>query len=131
MLAVDMSNFTDPLTAAAIQGLKDAGVEHVIVQAIDPPPAYPAGRTREQVQACLDAGLSVDAYVWLWFDLDVADIQRKLALLDGLQIRQLWLDVEDTASINYDQATCEAKVRDALAACDAYATTSGAKTGVY
>jgi hypothetical protein len=39
MLAVDMSNFTDPLSPTAIRGLKDAGVGHVIVQAIDPPPA--------------------------------------------------------------------------------------------
>jgi GH25 family lysozyme M1 (1,4-beta-N-acetylmuramidase) len=131
MLAVDMSNFTDPLSPTAIRGLKDAGVGHVIVQAIDPPPAYPAGRTRAQIQACLDAGLSVDAYVWLWFDLDANDIQRKLHLLDGLNVRQLWLDVEDTASVNYDQATCEAKVAAALAACDAYATTGSTRAGVY
>ena len=132
MLAVDMSNFTDPLSPAAIQGLKAAGVGHVIVQAIDPPPGYPGGRTRAQIQACLDAGLTVDAYVWLWFDLDANDIQRKLHLLDGLNVRQLWLDVEDTASINYSQAACEAKVvSDALAACDAYPTSSGARTGVY
>lgn len=131
MLAVDMSNFTDPLSPAALQGFKAAGIGHVIVQAIDPPPNYPRGRTRAQIQACLDAGLTVDAYVWLWFDLDANDIQRKLHLLDGLSVRQLWLDVEDTASINYSQAACEAKVSDALAACDAYPTLSGARTGVY
>jgi hypothetical protein len=131
MLAVDMSNYTDPLTAATIQQLKDAGVGHVIVQAVDPPPGYPAGRTRAQVQACIDAGLTVDAYIWMWFDLDTADIQRKLGLLDGLAVHQLWLDVEDTAAIKYDQPTTEAKVTDALAACDAFMTLSGAKTGVY
>jgi hypothetical protein len=130
-LAVDISNYTDPITPAAAQALKGAGVELVLVQAVDPPPGYPAGVTRSQIQTCLDAGLAVDAYVWLWFDLDVADIQHKLALLDGLSVRQLWLDVEDTAAIKYDQATCEQKVSDALAACDAYTTTSGQKTGVY
>ena len=56
MLAVDMSNFTDPLSSAAIAGFKAAGVGHVIVQAVDPPPNYPAGRTRAQIQACLDGG---------------------------------------------------------------------------
>ena len=131
VLAVDISNYTTPLTPAAMEGLKSAGVRHVIIQSIDPPAGYPPGRTREQIQACQAAGLTVDAYVWLWFDLDVADIQRKLGLLDGLQIRQLWLDVEDTASIKYDQATTEAKVTAALAACDAYKTQSGQKTGVY
>lgn len=131
MLAVDISNYTDPLTPAAIEGLKSAGVQHVIVQSIDPPPGYPKGRTREQILACQAAGLTVDAYIWLWFDLDVNDITRKLKLLDGLQIRQLWLDVEDTASVKYDQATCEAKVTAALAACDARETASKQKTGIY
>jgi len=131
MLAVDMSNFTDPLSPTAIAGLKAAGVGHVIVQTVDPPPNYPPGRTRAQIQACLDAGLTVDAYVWLWFDLDANDIERKLHLLDGLNVRQLWLDVEDTASINYSQATCEDKVTSALAACDAYPTGSSGRTGIY
>jgi hypothetical protein len=45
MLAVDTSNFTEPLSPTAIQGLKDAGVGHIIVQAIDPPPGYPRGLT--------------------------------------------------------------------------------------
>jgi hypothetical protein len=131
MLAVDISNYTTPLTSAAVDGLKAAGISHVIVQAINPPPPYPSGQTRQQIQLCQAGGLTIDAYVWLWFDLDIGDIQRKLQLLDGLSIRQLWLDVEDTASIKYDQATCEARVTAALAACDAFATTSGQKTGVY
>jgi Glycosyl hydrolases family 25 len=131
VLAVDISNYTDPLTPSAVEGLKGAGVSHVIVQAIDPPPGYPVGRTRQQIHLCQSAGLTVDAYVWLWFDLDIRDIQRKLSLLDRLPIRQLWLDVEDTASIKYDQATCEAKVTAALAACDSFKTASQQKTGVY
>jgi hypothetical protein len=131
MLAVDISNYTTPLTANAVEGLKSAGVTHVIVQSIDPPPGYPAGRTRQQIELCQAAGLSVDVYVWLWFDLDIRDIHRKLKLIEGLQIRQLWLDVEDTASSKYDQATSEAKVTAALAACDAFQTTSGQKTGIY
>jgi hypothetical protein len=131
MLAVDMSNYTSELTPTALEGLRSAGVGHVIIQAIDPPPGYPVGRTRAQVQACIDAGLTVDAYVWLWFDLDIADVRRKLRLLDGLSIRQLWLDVEDTAAVKYDQPTTEAKIAEALAECDAYPTLSRERTGVY
>lgn len=129
MLACDVSNFTDPITPEAAQALKSAGVELVIVQAIDPPAGYPAGKTRDQIQVCLDAGLAVDAYVWLWFSLGTDDILHKLALLDGLNVRELWLDVEDTAAINYDQAACEAKVQAALDACDLYR--GGQLTGVY
>jgi hypothetical protein len=130
-LAVDISNYTSLLTPAALGGLKSEGVSHVIVQAVDPPAPFPPGRTRDQIQACLNAGLTVDAYIWLWFDLDPSDIQRKLQLLDGLNIRQLWLDVEDTAASQYNQATTEQKVSAALELCDAYATSSGEKTGIY
>ncbi len=130
MLAVDVSNYTDALTAEEVQALKDAGVGLVIVQAVDPPAGYPAGKTRDQIEVCLAGGLAVDAYVWIWFDMDSSDIQRKLSLLDGLAIRQLWLDVEDTAASKYDAATCEQKVADALALCDAYGTTSN-QVGVY
>lgn len=118
MLAVDMSNYTSPLTPANLQALKDADVHHVIVQAVDPPPGYPAGVTRQQIEVCLNAGLSVDAYIWLWFDLDATDVQRKLGLLTGMPVRQVWLDVEDTAAIKYDQPTCEAKVASSLVLCD-------------
>lgn len=130
-LAIDMSNFTDALTQQSVQALKDAGVELAIVQAVDPPAGFPAGRTRDQIAVCQSAGLIVDVYVWMWFDLDVTDIQRKLALISGLSIRQLWLDVEDTAAVKYDQPTCDAKVAAALAECDAFVTTGGARTGVY
>ena len=129
MLAVDISNFTDPISADAVQALKDAGVGLAIIQAVDPPAGYPAGKTREQIQTCVQAGMPVDAYIWLWFSLGVDDIQQKLELLNDFPIRELWLDVEDTASINYDQATCETKVQMALDACDIYH--GGQPTGIY
>lgn len=128
---VDLSNYSLELTAGQAQGLKAAGIQLVIVQAVDPPSPYPPGVTRQQIQACVDAGLTVDAYVWLWFDLDVWDIQHKLSLLEGLPIRQLWLDVEDTAAEKYDQATTEDKVQRAMAECDKIATTGGQRTGIY
>lgn len=129
--AVDVSNYSSALTPEALAAWKADGVELVLVQAIDPPAGFPAGKTRDQVQACLDAGLVVDAYIYLWFDADVGDIQRKLALLDGLPIRRLWLDVEDESAARYDWAACEAKVRDALNACDSFAVTGIDRTGIY
>lgn len=129
--AIDISNYTSSLTPDALNQWQADGVRLAIVQAVDPPPGYPSGRTREQIQQCLDAGLVVDAYIWLWFDLDIADIERKLALLDGLPIRQLWLDVEDQAAVKYDQAACEIKVRQALERCDEFPSTLGRPTGVY
>jgi hypothetical protein len=128
-LAVDMSNWTDPLTPVGVSALKDAGVGHVIVQAVDPPAPFPPTQTRDQVQACVAAGFSVDAYVWLWFDLDPGDISRKLALLDGLPIRKLWLDVEDTAAVKYTQTATEGSVGVALALCDERLPDTGIYTG--
>lgn len=129
MKATDISNYTSDLTSETLAAWKADGVELVIVQAVDPPAGYPAGKTREQIQACLDAGLAVDAYVWLWFDLDVTDILHKLTLLDGLPIRRLWLDVEDTAAVKYSTVACKTKVSAALGLCDAYPTTEW--TGIY
>ncbi len=132
ILGRDLSNFT--VSPPPIDAWKAAGVGWVAIQAVDPPSPYPATQTVAQIDACLAAGLVVDAYVWLWFDLDAADIAAKLALLSGYtggQIRQLWLDVEDRAAGNYDQATTEAKISAALALCDAFPTGGGRRTGVY
>ena len=128
---VDISNYSGPLTTTQANGLKAAGVELAIVQAIDPLPPYPPGCTRQQIEKLLEAGIVVDAYVYLWFDLGLGDIQRKLGLLNGLQVRRLWLDVEDLAARKYDFATCEAKVHDALLACDEQPVTGSDATGVY
>jgi hypothetical protein len=76
--------------------------------------------------------MPADAYVYLWFDAQVSRIQHTLTLLDDLPISRIWLDVEDEAAAGYDQATTEARVRDALNACDTYAQARGlARTGVY
>lgn len=129
--AADISNYTSDLTPEALAAWRADGVELVLVQAIDPPAGFPVGKTRDQVQACLAAGLVVDAYVYLWFDNDISDIQHKLQLLDGLPIRRMWLDVEDESAARYDWAACEAKVRDALNACDSFTVTGIDRTGIY
>ncbi len=130
-LAVDVSNYTDALTPTALAAWQRAGVRLVIVQAVDPPPSFPRSQTRDQVTACAAAGLQVDAYVWLWFDQD--DIASKLALLDGLPIRRLWLDVEDTAAQRYNQADTEARITTALRRCDDWQLARGVAmaTGIY
>ncbi len=128
--ATDCSNYTSDLTTDGLEAWKAEGVGLVIVQAIDPPPNYPPGKTREQIQQCLAAGFAVDAYLYLWFSLGPDDITRKLSLLEGLPVRQLWLDVEDTAASEYDQMTKETKVQVALSLCDAFMV-NGPRTGIY
>jgi hypothetical protein len=133
MFAADLSNYTTALSPSALDVWKQHGFWLAIVQAVSPPAGYPAGKTREQIQQCLDAGLVIDAYVYLWFDLDASDIRSKLGLLDGLSIRRIWLDVEDQAASKYDQATTEQKVMDALTACESWSYNHGAseQVGIY
>jgi hypothetical protein len=128
---IDVSNYSGALDDAQVAGLRAVGVELGIVQSLEPPAGYPQGVTRQQIQALLDGGIAVDAYVWLWFAFDVDDIERKCALLDGLPIRQMWLDVEDQAAVQYDQATIEQKIQAAMDRCDQVPVTGGRKTGVY
>jgi len=131
MYAKDLSNFSAPLTPEVLEAWKDEGFGLVIIQSVDPPPNYPQGRTRQQIEACLAAGLIVDAYIWLWFDASTQDIWNKLALIKDLPIRQLWLDVEDTAAKGYDTVICEQTVAEALELCDVFPTSGGKPTGIY
>jgi hypothetical protein len=128
---IDVSNYSGPLNAQQVADLQSVGIKLGIVQSLDSPPGYPAGVTRQQIQALLDGGVAADAYVWLWFDADISDIQRKLDLVRGMPIGRVWLDVEDVAAAKYDQAATEAKVHDALVLCDNVAVTGGQIAGVY
>lgn len=133
MLAIDCSNYQGSLTAATLRQWKVEGVGLVIPQAINPPPAYPPGVTRQQILACVDASMPVDAYLWVWTNSNVrTDIQAKLTLLNGLErhIGRLWLDAEDTAG-----ATIAARITaisQAFELMDAWSNTHGKpRPGVY
>lgn len=101
-------------------------VGRVIVQAVDPPPGYPPGVTRQQIEVCAAVGMRTDVYVYLWTNSDVrADMLAKLALLNGLEqyVGRLWLDVEDTAAATVDQRI--QSVRRALDVLDAWSRVHG------
>jgi Glycosyl hydrolases family 25 len=132
--AVDVSNYTSPLSPAALNQWRDVhDIGLVIVQAINPPPGYPAGQTQQQIEACAQAGIITDAYVFLWTHSNVdADMRAKLATLGGLElhVRKLWLDVEDTAGAAVEQRLTS--IRQALAVCDGWCKTYGKpRTGIY
>ena len=133
-LAVDISNYTGPITAANVNDWSNAGVGLAIVQALDPPAGFPAGQTRQQLATLNAAGMPAEAYVFFWFDSDPAHVDRALALLQGLNVRRIWLDLEDVAAKNYNQQDTEAKVADALQRCDAWGAAQGIpqpRAGIY
>ncbi len=126
--AVDVSNYTGPLSQEALARWKALGVRLVIVQAVDPPPSYPPTQTRQQLQACQDAGLPTDAYLYLWATDTPETLQARLKLLDGFPIRRLWLDCEDAGG--EPQTGWQAHIQAALAQLDAYPTLAG-QAGLY
>jgi GH25 family lysozyme M1 (1,4-beta-N-acetylmuramidase) len=130
---VDVSNYTSPLSPAALAEWRDVhDIGLVIVQAINPPSNFPTGKTRQQIEMCAQAGIATDAYVFLWTAAGPADIGAKLATLNGLEhhVRKLWLDVEDTAGASIDQRLTS--IRQALAVCDEWSKTHGKpRPGIY
>jgi hypothetical protein len=131
-LALDISNYTGPITIADVAAWRDAGVGLVIVQAVDPPAGYPPGCTLQQIQTLNEADMPADAYVFFWFDSDPGHVDHALSLLEGIKLGRVWLDLEDVSAKGYDQATTEAKVADALQRCDAWSQAHNLpSTGIY
>ena len=98
MLAVDISNYTGPLTPELLHDFQASQVSKVIVQAVDPPsPPYPVTQTKQQIDACVAAGMPVEAYIYFW-NAWPAGVARALALLSPDKVSHVWLDVEDVSS---------------------------------
>lgn len=134
MLGIDVSNYTGPLQQETLRRWRDDhGVGLVIVQSLDPPAGYPPGVTIQQLQACAQFGMAVDAYLWLWTHSDArADMARKLRIVDdsGVPIRKVWMDIEDTAASTPDYRIQQA--REALRVIDAWCAARGVPgAGVY
>src|SRR5258708_31527233 len=68
-LAVDISNFTGAIDKAGVTRWKNAGYGLVLVEAIDPPPAYPPSVTAQQIDTIVSSGLqvAVDGYIYCWW----------------------------------------------------------------
>lgn len=119
-LAVDVSNYTGPISPAQAQALRDAGVGRVVVQIVDPPPGYPPSVFRQQIPVLIDAGLEVETYVYLWLagntGQQVRDTITKVTPWRDRLSPRLWLDVEDV-SVPEDQDANVRAVQTAVGAC--------------
>ena len=89
VLAVDVSHWSGNITPDDVACWRANGVEHVI------PGTQVESITRQQLQTAVDGGLSVDAYVVLYWDGDIENqVRAALSTVSGLPIGRLWLDVE-------------------------------------
>ena len=120
-LAIDVSNFTGPIDAARGRALREAGVQRGVVGTQYPGAPYPAGCAHLQLPALIDAGIAVEAYVYLWFAHDaVAQVRDALDVIGPWRdrIRRLWIDVEDESG-GLDVVGRVAAVASAVEACGA------------
>ena len=128
MNTLDISNYSRALDPWQVAAIRDMGVSKVIVQAVDPPAAYPPGVTAQQLAELAAGGIGTEAYVYLWFEEDVSTIHSRLDLLAGSSVRRVWLDVEDgEGSTQFTADDCLNKIGDAVSAIAA----RGFEVGIY
>ena len=107
--AVDVSHWSGSGWSAGC--FVDNGVTHLIAGTQNPT------ITRAQLDAAVAAGMTVDAYVFLYWGSSItAQVQNALATVEGYPVTRLWLDAENSAA-GYTSAQILAKIQEALDAC--------------
>lgn len=112
--ALDVSNYSGAFGAEAVACWQEQGYRHLVCGTQRPE------ITRRQLETALAGGLSVAAYVYLYWRHDVvAAVQRSLAALEGLPVERLWLDCEDVRGALSAEDVVE-RIAAAVAACGAF-----------
>ncbi|MBS1149587.1 MAG: glycosyl hydrolase family 25 protein [Myxococcaceae bacterium] len=122
--AVDVSHWEGPIAQHSMDCLWTSNVRHVV-----------AGTqieevTRQQLRMAVARGMTVDAYVYLYWDQDMGEQVRKaLGRVTGFPIGRLWLDIEEKpAGRTADQLI--ALSQQVVDACRAQAP-AGVGCGIY
>jgi GH25 family lysozyme M1 (1,4-beta-N-acetylmuramidase) len=97
--------FFDPRHAAS---WRDDGYTHAVVGTQD------LGCMAAQLKALIEAGFTVDVYVFVTWTQAIAQVEAALDAIQGLPIRTLWLDVEDKESLG--TTTAKTRVKELKAA---------------
>jgi len=128
---IDISNWTGLPTADQFKAWKDAGIELVIVQAIAPPPGFPAEVDRQQAQGVLDAGMKLSAYTFHWTGTTIARDNAARFAGYGFPVERWWGDFEDVSPATPAQR--ETEIAELLAYLDTLSgkRPAGAYTGAW
>jgi hypothetical protein len=111
VFAVDVSNWSSNISSAEVACWRDGGVEHVIVG------TQVASVARQQLQMAEFHGMSLDAYVVLYWNFDITNqVNTALAMIEGFPVRRLWLDIE-VAPGAWSAAQVVDKIRQGEQAC--------------
>lgn len=109
--ALDVSHWSRTVADAELRCMWDAGVRHFIAGTQN------SQITRQQLAQAVKGGMTIDAYVYLYWREDIAtQVERALTTIEGLPVGILWLDVEEDPA-GHEPEEIESMVVDAAAAC--------------
>ena len=122
VFATDVSFWETPLSQAEMDCFWDSGVRHVVVGTQE------EAITREQLAMAVSRGMTVDAYVYLYWDTDMtAQVKRAFQRVSGFPIGRMWLDIEqDPGSLG--ATAVGSRIQQAVTACQAQ---GGVECGIY
>ncbi len=124
LYSVDVSMWEGPIPQYSMDCLWSSNVRHVVAG------TQVEEVTRQQLEMALARGMSVDAYVYLYWDRDMAaQVQTAFDRVRGLPIGRLWLDVEESAAGRSPQTMMDL-VQQSVDACRAKAP-AGVECGIY
>lgn len=88
--ALDVSMWEGPISQREMDCFWESGVRHIVagtqIEEI----------TRQQLAMAVSRGMTVDAYVYLYWDRDMtAQVKEAFRRVEGFPIGRLWLDVEE------------------------------------
>lgn len=111
--AFDVSHWSGEITDAEVRCWWGKGVRHVIAG------TQSARIMHQQLDMAIAGGMTVDAYVYLYWGSDMAQqVSDALAAVGGYPVGRLWLDVEEPPG-SYGPVALDGFIEDALAACGA------------
>lgn len=126
MLAVDVSNYTGPVSIENLQAWWDSGIRLVIIQAFPPSQSAKYQNQVEQEQACVSFGIPFEIYIYDY----LTDPQWRADALSGLvgtNADRIWMDEEDTTA----KGLSPTKRTNAIAASLQAVTDAGFTRGIY
>lgn len=122
LFAVDISMWEGPTSQYEMDCFWDAGARHLVAG------TQVREITRQQLAMATSRGMTVDAYVYLYWDTDLAaQVQKAFATVQGFPIGRMWLDIEQDPA-GRSSAVTQALIGQAITACRAQ---TQAPCGIY
>lgn len=115
VFAVDVSHWSGYLSAGQVACWWEMGVRHVVTGTRDP------SITVQQLGMAVDGGMTVDAYVVLEWDDEIAQlVGAALSAITPYPVQRLWLDAERPAGV-WSAAQLVGKIQEGVDACGGFA----------